>query len=182
MFLAYGVEATALEAVARQARVSRVTLYSHFPEKAALFEATVEREMDRLATTQRPLPPDGPLRDGLFAFGEGLMRFITSPGPASYYNVLASELRRHPHLARRFYDQGPAVTLRNLAAILAVAAERGQIAISSPDRAAEHLFGLWQGVSNYRLALGLDIEEMAAEIEERVAEGVDIFLRAYAPR
>ncbi len=178
MFLAHGVEATALDAIARQAHVSRVTLYSHFTDKGTLFSATVEREMDRLTTTQQALVPDGSLRDGLIAFGIGLMTFLSSPGPASYYNVLASELRRHPHLARRFYEQGPAITVRNLAGILAAAAERGQILVACPDRAAEQLVGLWQGVSNYRLALGLDLEVMIAEIETRVNEGVDLFLRA----
>ena len=180
MFLANGVEATTLGTIARQAGVSRVTLYSHFVDKGALFEATVEREMARLATTQRPLEPDISLREGLIAFGIGLMAFLTSPGPASYYNVLASELRRHPDLARRFYDQGPAVTLRNLAAILAAAAEHGQIVVPYPDRAAEQLFGLWQGASNYRMALGLDLETHARDIEARVAEGVDLFLKAHA--
>ena len=168
--------------IARQAQVSRVTLYSYFTDKAALFEATVVREMDRLAMVQRPLDPSTGLRDGLVAFGIGLMTFLTSPGPASYYNVLASELRRHPHLARRFYDQGPVMTLRNLAAILATAAERGHIIVSSPDRAAEQLVGLWQGLSNYRLALGLDLEALQADIESRVTDGVDLFLRAHETR
>ena len=180
LFLANGVEATTLGAIAREAGVSRVTLYSHFADKSTLFEATVEREMARLATTQRPLEPDTSLREGLIAFGIGLMMFLTSPGPASYYNVLASELRRHPDLARRFYDQGPAVTLRNLAAILAAAAKRGQILIPYPDRAAEQLFGLWQGASNYRMALGLDLETLARDMETRVSEGIDLFLKAHA--
>ncbi|MBY0611297.1 MAG: TetR family transcriptional regulator, partial [Beijerinckiaceae bacterium] len=142
LFLSKGVEATKLDAIARHAGVSRVTLYSHFADKAALFEATVEREMERLATTQRPLEPEISLREGLVAFGIGLMVFLTSPGPVSYYNALASELRRHPHLARRFYDQGPAVTLRNLASILASAAERGQIAASALSRRIAELEAL----------------------------------------
>jgi TetR/AcrR family transcriptional regulator, mexJK operon transcriptional repressor len=144
LFLERGVQSVPLDIIAREAGVSRVTLYSHFADKAALFEAAVEREMMRLSLTQVALAPDQPLREGLIAFGLGLMRFLMSPGPSSYYSVLAGELRRHPDLARRFYNLGPAVTLRNLAAILAVAAERGQIAVDDAKRAAEQLFGLWQ--------------------------------------
>jgi TetR/AcrR family transcriptional regulator, mexJK operon transcriptional repressor len=181
MFLERGVQSTALDAVARQAGVSRVTLYSHFADKTALFETAVEREMTRLARTQAGRPPDQSLRVSLIGFGLALMQFLTSPGPASYYSVLAGELRRHPDLARRFYDLGPAVTLRNLAAILRTAVEAGQIRLSDPDRAAEQLFGLWQGVTNYQLALDLDRDALIDGLPARVTTGVDLFLAACAP-
>jgi TetR/AcrR family transcriptional repressor of mexJK operon len=155
-----------------------VTLYSHFSDKTALFETAVEREMIRLARTQVALAPDQSLRDALIGFGLGLMRFLTSHGPANYYSVLAGELRRHPELARRFYDLGPAVTLRNLAAMLRSAVANGRISLADPDRAAEQLFGLWQGVSNYQLALDLDNEALVADIPTRVTSGVDLFLAA----
>jgi TetR/AcrR family transcriptional repressor of mexJK operon len=181
LFLERGVQSVSLDTIAREAEVSRVTLYSHFVDKAALFEAAVEREMTRLSLTQVALAPDQPLREGLIAFGLGLMRFLMSPGPARYYSVLAGELRRHPALARRFFDLGPAVTLRNLAAILAVAAQRGQITVPDADRAAEQLFGLWQGVTNYQLALDLDREALERGVEARVVDGVDLFLKAVKP-
>ncbi len=181
MFLERGVQATALEAVAKQAGVSRVTLYSHFADKTALFETAVEREMVRLARTQIALAPDQTLRDGLIGFGIGLMQFLTSPGPSSYYTVLAGELRRHPDLARRFYDLGPAVTLRNLAAMLQTAIKRNQISLTDPHRGAEQLFGLWQGVTNYQLALDIDRQALIDGLSSRVVDGVDLFLAAFAP-
>jgi TetR/AcrR family transcriptional regulator, mexJK operon transcriptional repressor len=53
MFLERGVQSTALDAVARQAGVSRVTLYSHFADKTALFETAVEREFGTCKLLQR---------------------------------------------------------------------------------------------------------------------------------
>jgi TetR/AcrR family transcriptional regulator, mexJK operon transcriptional repressor len=179
LFLREGVEATSLNTIAKRANVTRVTLYSHFADKSALFEATVEREMSRLAATQVLPKSDGNLRDVLITYGTALMSFLTSPGPISYYNVLAGELRRHPDLARRFYDQGPAMSVKNLAAILKNADASESLSIASPETAAEHLIGLWQGVSNYKLALGLDIDEQIDSTPKKVADAVDIFLRAY---
>jgi TetR/AcrR family transcriptional regulator, mexJK operon transcriptional repressor len=178
MFLERGVQSTALDAVARQAGVSRVTLYSHFADKTALFETAVEHEMTQLARTHCAGTLDQSLRDGLIGFGLALMQFLTSPGPSSYYSVLAGELRHHPDLARRFYDLGPAVTLRNLAAILRTAVGAGQITLSDPDRAAEQLFGLWQGVTNYQFALDLDRDTLIDGLPARVTAGVDLFLAA----
>jgi hypothetical protein len=89
------------------------------------------------------------------------------------------ELRRHPDIAQAFYDLGPARTLRNLGAILAEAAERGEVILRvSPDRAAEMLVGIWQGYSNYRLALDIDGPERdPALLDAQVREGVAVFLR-----
>ena len=179
MFLNEGVEAASLNAIASRANVTRVTLYSHFSDKAALFEATVEREMGRLAATQMNFSSAAGLRDTLINYGIALMTFITSPGPVSYYNVLAGELRRHPDLARRFYEQGPAVSVRNLVLILKNANKTGELLIIEPEIAAEQLIGLWQGVSNYKLALGLDITDQIETIPPKVTNAVDVFLRAY---
>lgn len=179
LFLSEGVQATALDAVAKAAGVSRATLYSHFPDKAALFEATIRDEMDRLALTQMP-PADGvPLHDALVAFGRSLMRYLASPTPIAFYAVLAGDLRRHPDLARSFYELGPGQTHRNLTAILARAVDRGEIVLPDATQAAEQLIGLWQGLTNYKLALAIDIDALVAGIDDRVERAVVLFLAAH---
>jgi TetR/AcrR family transcriptional repressor of mexJK operon len=180
-FLAEGVRGASLEAIARSAKVSRVTLYSHFADKEALFEAAIRREMDRIERTQQPFPPDMSLRDGLIAFGQGLMGYLTSPDAVSFYSVLAGELRRHATLAKAFFDLGPGVTLRNLSKIIATADAKGELRVSDPAEAAEHLIGLWQGLSNFKLALGIEVEVMKASTPRRVERAVDTFLAVYAP-
>jgi AcrR family transcriptional regulator len=50
-----------ISAVAAQAGVSRVTVYAHFPDWAALLEAAVERAVRRtMAALQAAAPEDGP--------------------------------------------------------------------------------------------------------------------------
>jgi hypothetical protein len=60
-----------------------------------------------------------------------------------------------------------------------VAAARGEIALDVPaDQAAEMLVGLWQGYSNYRLALGISGPERdPAALEALVRAGVALFLQ-----
>jgi TetR/AcrR family transcriptional repressor of mexJK operon len=181
-FLNRGVEAASLERIAQEAGVSRVTLYRQFPDKTALFEATMRGEMERLGKSQSVLQPGRSLRKGLVAFGLALMRYLTSPEVVSFYSVLAGDLRRHPNLARAFYDLGPGTTLRNLAAILEIAGQRGELNVRSPEEAAEQLIGLWQGLSNFRLAMDVNREELIEGLERRVERAVDVFLAAYSPR
>ena len=185
MLLARGYEATSIEAIAAEAGVSRVTVYKHFPDKGALLREAVLRATRRIEAEQAAgegAAPDGaPLAARLERFGIGLMTFLVSPTAVAFYGVLSGELRRHPDIAQAFYELGPARTLRNLAAILADGAARGEIApLPSPDRAAEMLIGVWQGFSNYRLALGLPgAERDRTALEGQVREGVAMFLRAH---
>ncbi len=187
LFLEHGVEAVSLEAIAARAGVAKVTLYRHFGDKDALFEAGVLQEMRSIETAQRGAHSDeaGDLASALRAFGIGIMSFLASPPAVNFYGALSGDLRRHPGLARRFYDAGPGRTRANLAALLAEGAARGEIKLregmDGANEAADHLFGLWQGLSNYRLLLGVEDEKLREELPRRIERAVAVFLRAYAP-
>ena len=182
LFLDRGVEPVPIEAIAARAGVSKGTLYALFADKAALFEAAVRREMDRIETTQSigPGEPlcDGPLADTLRVFGRGILTFLASPPAIGFYNALAAELRRHPTMAHAFWTLGPGRTRANLARILVAANERGEINAADPEAAAEMLFGSWQGFGNLRVALGVDQPDT---IETRVERGIQMFMRAFPP-
>ena len=183
LFLEHGVEATAIEAIAAKAGVSKVTLYSHYPNKAALFEAAVLREMERIEAAQAAAgahAPEGGLADRLTAFGMALMAFLGSQAAIDFYNAIAGELRRHPALARLFYDNGPGRTKANLARMIAAAVASGELQPCDPDQAAETLFGQWQGFSNFQFALEIDVEAVKQAMPNRVATAVADFIRLHA--
>lgn len=181
LFLAHGVSPVAVETIAAAAGVSKATVYAHFPDKRALFHEGVKREMAKIEAAQTVGPTDQAieLRPVLVAFGLGIMGFLASPAAVDFYGTLSGELRRDPELARMFYDAGPGRTLANLTLILAgpLAAD---LAIPNPAEAAELLLGLWQGMTSYRLMLGIDRDAVVASLPRRVTEGVDRFLIAYA--
>lgn len=178
LFLERGVGAVSIEAIAARAGVSKMTVYKHFTDKHALFEEAVLREMRAIETVQiaGPSGQEDDLEAALRAFGMGIMSYLATGAAVDFYNVLAGELRRHPDIARTFYDAGPARTIKNLASILAEAGDR--LAIDDPMKAAEALFGLWQGASNFQLSLGVDIERTEQAVAERVDYGIALFMRA----
>jgi TetR/AcrR family transcriptional regulator, mexJK operon transcriptional repressor len=184
MFLERGFAAVTMEAVAARSGVSRVTLYKHFADKGALFAAAVLRATKRIEAEQvrDATDADVPLEVRLFRFGVALMRFLGSATAVAFYSVLAGELKHDPVIARTFYDLGPGRTITNLSAILTDATNRGEIVVESSKQAAEQLAGLWQGMSNYRLALGLGREEYLANVERDVRAGVATFLNGCRPQ
>ena len=182
LFLERGVEATPIEAIAARAGVSKVTLYTHYPDKAALFRGAVEREMERIEAAQQFQGSDGQpgtVADELRRFGLGIMTFLTSKPAIDFYSVVAGELRRHEDLARAFYDLGPGRTRQNLAGIIAAAVARGELMAVDPKHAAEELFGMWQGFTNFQMALGIDIDAIRDGLPGRVERAVALFLRLY---
>ena len=183
LFLERGVEAVPMEAIAARARVSKGTLYAAFADKTALFEAAMLREMERIESLQRFTPieiSDASLADTLRAFGLGIMNFLASEPAIGFYGTLSAEIRRNPDLSRAFWELGPGRTRANLATILTMAAERGEINMDDPGHAAEALFGLWQGFSNLQLAVDGGTEEARASIAGRVDRGIAIFMRAHS--
>ncbi len=182
LFLERGVEAVPLEAIAARAKVSKGTLYASFADKTALFEAAMLRETERIELAQRFTTSevvDASLRDTLRSFGLGIMNFLASDPAIAFYGALSADVRRRPDLSHAFWELGPGRTRANLAAILARAAEHGEIQIDDPGHAADALFGLWQGFSNLQLALEGGTEEMRALIAGRVDRGIAIFMRAH---
>ncbi|MCW6511294.1 TetR/AcrR family transcriptional regulator C-terminal domain-containing protein [Hyphomicrobiales bacterium BP6-180914] len=161
-----------------------MTLYSHYPDRTALFEASVRREMERIEQAQGLHRHDTatPFIDQLRAFGLGIMFFLTSRPAIDFYNVVAGELRRHEDLARAFYDLGPGRTRANLAALLNAGVRSKQLKKLDPHIAAEELFGLWQGFTNFQFSLGIDIDATRADLSARVERGVRIFMLAYGAK
>jgi len=183
MFLARGVSAVSVEAIAAQAGVSKATFYKHFTDKQALFEAAVLREMERIESAQRPvtkLDATQSVETTLQQFGIGLMGFLASSPAVDFYKALAGELSHHKRLARSFYDLGPGRTLANLAGLIGDAVGKGELDAPDPVLAAEHLIGLWQGLSNFQLSLGIDQRRIRSTIPARVDAGLRVFMFAYA--
>lgn len=179
LFLERGVGAVSIESIAARASVSKMTVYKHFSDKHALFEQAVLREMRRIETVQVSAAGDvaNDIESALRAFGVGIMSYLATGTAVDFYNVLAGELRRHPQIARTFYDIGPARTIENLAALLSTFGDR--LAIDEPTKAAEALFGLWQGASNFQLSLGVDSANTESRVAERVDYGIAVFMRAF---
>ena len=63
-----------------------------------------------------------------------------------------------------------------------MAAKKGELQVRRPEIAAEELCGIWQGFSAYRLPMGIDQDELIADIPDRVRRGIKVFLKAYGPQ
>ena len=184
IFLAHGYEHTSVDAIAAEAGVSKQTIYNHFGDKARLFRAVMR---DTVAASGAGLgpPPDEELAvtddlDGaLRHFGRQFARGVLEPDIAALRRVLMAELDRHPELLAEWGTQGQPLH-RMLAQAIERQAERGALDVPDPRVAAAQHVLRTAGNALTRSRFGVT-RLSDAELERVVDDGVDLWLRAYAP-
>lgn len=182
LFLENGYALTSMDAITREAGVSKATVYEHFRSKEELFRATLECERWRhVRAAAVPDLDERPLRAWLIEAGQLVLRFVLAPEVIGFCRCVVAEAGRTPELGRLFYEGGPARGRRLLAAALERARARGEIACDDPERAAGHLLGLLRGDLQIRALFGLPVPDDEAARRLEVEAAVDTFLRAYAP-
>jgi AcrR family transcriptional regulator len=113
-----GFHAVSIEAVAREAGITRPVVYSHFHDLPGLLEALVDREAVRASTQLAAvLPSDlagGDPRERLFSALRGYLRAVEED-PATWRLVLVTP-EGAPDILREQIAQGRAAAIAQLAA------------------------------------------------------------------
>lgn len=180
LFLEHGFEGVSMDQIAARAGVSKLTVYSHFGDKDALFFEAVEHYCDKQVPSALFTPaPQQPLRERLAGIGRAVYALMTSPEAVSGFRLMCASTRADCALANRFWAAGPGHLQAGFAALLARRTTAGELAVDDPARAASQFFALLRGDLHPRLVMGCDALH-GFDMEAHVAATVDVFLRAYA--
>src|ERR1700688_4096088 len=137
VFLAQGFDAASMNDIARAAGVSKGTLYVYFKHKEQLFEAIVEQECEAQAEGIFDLEPnDHDVEAVLTRLGTAYVKFLCRPEKASAIRTVIAIADRMPDIGRRFYEQGPARGIAQLAAYLSAQVSAGVLGIGDCEIAA----------------------------------------------
>src|SRR3977135_2396954 len=117
--VAHGCDAASRGEIARQAGVSKGTLYVYFDSKEALFEAIVEEECQAQAEQVFALDSnDHDVEAVLTRLGYAFVRFLCRPGGQSSLRTVISISERMPAIGKPFYETGPATGIARLSRYL----------------------------------------------------------------
>jgi AcrR family transcriptional regulator len=114
MFLAQGFDAASMGAIAREAGVSKGTLYVYFKSKEELIEAIVEDQCRVQAEQIFSLDQQAPVASELQRVGEELTRFLCRPDAVPSLRTIIAIADRMPEVGARFYASGPARGIASL--------------------------------------------------------------------
>lgn len=184
LFVRDGFERTSVDAIAELAGVSKRTIYNHYEDKRTLFLAVIQEMYGAMIDAVYAIidkhmtdvvDPDESLTG--FAVDAAMFAF-RSPERSALIRLMMVEAPHFPELQRE--RMRPLTVTDRLAERLAVMAKRGQLDISDPREAADHLFALTFGQLNNRSMFG--VRSVADDEIKRIAVGgVRAFLRAYRP-
>ena len=180
VFMAHGFEGASVDDIAREAGVSKATLYSYFPDKRLLFSEVASFEcLRRTDMVMSELDLTAPPRVFLSAVGRHFLTFVTSDLSRSIFRIVVAEAARFPDIGREFYENGPKLMRLMMVGYLQGAAERGEVRIEDFELAAEQFGELCKADIWLRATLNITHSFSDAEIERVISSAVETWLARY---
>jgi AcrR family transcriptional regulator len=181
-FLAHGFGAVSMDAIAREAGVSKATVYAHFANKEELFGAVIARLSERRfhGFSAEALDP-GDIEASLLTIATRFLDLVLSPEAIALNRTIIGEVTRFPALGEVFWAAGPERTRVQIEAFFRRAAATGSLAIPDPRLAAEQFVALARGEIHLRSLLRLEAEGDEPGLAAAAESAVATFLRAFRP-
>ena len=181
MFTVHGFERTSMDQIAAEAGVSKLTVYSHFGDKDALFAAAVKSHCDtQLPDTLFDASPGTPLRERLLKIADAFFAIISSPEAIAGHRIMCTPQITSSPLPALFWKAGPQRVQAAFAALLQRRVDAGELEIPDVPMASSQFFALLKGEVHARMVFGCCSE--GRSVEEHLTACVDMFLRAYGHR
>jgi AcrR family transcriptional regulator len=180
-FYEHGLERASVDAIAADAGVSKMTVYSHFVSKEGLFEAVVRERTDRVMgglAGVDALDPKQPQKV-LLAIGEQFLALTREEDSLGKFRAVYGAAGAQPEACRAFYRQGADRLIGDLAAYLRRADASGTLKVQHPRQAADLFLSMFLGDGHIRGLLMLDMPD-ARENRALLREAVRVFIAAYA--
>lgn len=180
IFMRDGFERASVDDIAREAGVSKATIYAYFPDKQLLFLEVARCECHRQTeAAEAMIDAEMPVRQALTIAAERIMAFILSDFGQRMFRIVVGEGARFPGLGRQFYDFGPGLIHDRLVHHLRCYVENGKLSIPDLDLAADQFAQLCKAAIHERLLFGLT-DAVTPDLAHRSVHGaVDMFLARY---
>jgi len=180
LFLEHGYEGTSMDAIAREAHTTKMSLYGRFASKEELFLSVLEWATKR---PDWPLPePDLPdlddLEGSLTVIARAALHRALDPAMIQLGRIAVTQAARFPEIAR---NHAVALWPRQMlvADLLRRHAATGAIVADDPEVLAEHFLGMVAGMPA-RLASYGTVRDPPDQ-ERRTQIAIRLFLRGLRP-
>jgi TetR/AcrR family transcriptional repressor of mexJK operon len=180
IFMRDGFERASVDDIAREAGVSKATIYAYFPDKQLLFLEVARCECHRQTeAAEARVEGDVSAREALTIAAEEIVAFQLSEFGQRMFRIVVGEGERFPGLGRQFYDFGPGLIHDRLVHHLRCYVDGGKLLIDDFDLAADQFAQLCKATIHEKLIFGM-AETITPDLAQRSVHGaVDMFLARY---
>ncbi len=184
VFLRQGFAAASTDVIAREAGVSKRTLYAYYPSKEELFAdvlrgLTIENPQTKVLDSVRAVDPRSPeqLRETLFMLAGKLMTTIMETDYLALLRTIIADSHRFPEVGEIFRSTVPSRGIREGSAMLRRAQENGVVVEGDPEVMMRMFMG---PLLSYAMTGGLFKPEGPPQIPEpeKIEEIVNLYMKA----
>ncbi|MDT0595573.1 TetR/AcrR family transcriptional regulator [Glaciecola petra] len=173
LLLAHGYAGTSMEAVAKESGVSKQTVYSHFTNKDALYNAIIENKCDeyQIEISSFDIQTHS-LEDILTLIGVRFVQLLTDENVISMYKLVIGESKQDTHVGSLFHEAGPVHSV-NIVADLLTKHPSSALPFDKARELSGDFFNLLKGDFHMRSILHLpyDLDTQATQLHaEKVAK------------
>ena len=182
-FFKDGYELTSMDAVARKADVSKITIYSHFANKEELFKAVIQERCDKRAMPESFMALQSKsIGFALTQIATSMMELFYSPETIRMQRLMQAEATRHPKVVQIFYEAGPKRVREAFGVLLKTWNDEGRLTTPDIPRATDQFFSLLKGERLSKTLFHMMPQPEPAEVKKHVDATVAFYLTAYKPK
>lgn len=156
LFFRHGYDPVSTDMIAKEARVSKSTLYNHVGDKKAVLIAFVHKENERFFAAEFT-PPDNfdDYRQILVDFGTNLLTLLGEDEIRRFDQVMLGQAMTNPDISTSFYDEAYALSFNHVACIIDFGQKQGYVKhTEAPAFLSEILGHAWMGAPYHKAMYG----------------------------
>ncbi|BDM74507.1 TetR family transcriptional regulator (plasmid) [Streptomyces nigrescens] len=182
-FMAKGYAGTSMDDIAKQAAVSKQTVYKHFADKEKLFSEIILATTDRVEAMidlVSDIPADADsLEENLIRLARQFLTTLNQPQVLQLRRLIIANADTFPDLGAAWYEQGFERVLTTLADAFQRLADQGLLRIDDALLAANHFSGLLLWIPVNKAMFHGGPQHTQTELDHYADAGIRAFLAAY---
>jgi TetR/AcrR family transcriptional repressor of mexJK operon len=178
-FLVKGYDGTSINVMAREACISKESIYRYFGSKEDLFLAVVERELTvyRRGMLETTSNFDGKsIRDALFALADATLRVASNDRTLALRRLIFQMAANGSKVGSHYFTSGPDIAYQNLVRLFEHYQPESDFGV---DKLSRYFISMVLHRTMLQRECGVQAPLSAEEINKRSLETVEDFLRAF---
>jgi len=161
--------------------MSKRTVYARYPDKGALFKATVKRAIERYTVPREALEAlaTDDLEETLIAIARLRISNVATPVGTKLQRILSAQSYRFPELFNVAFQEGTGPTISFLSDLFVRLSAQGSVRVDEPRRAATAFLSLVAGGPTRIIVSGNKLAD--TEVEAHIRFAVRLFLVGIRP-
>ncbi len=180
IFLKMGYHATNMNQIAKEAGVTKLTVYNHFQDKGNLFICAIEESCEEsIRTKQFELTADSNFKQALQLMCQRALSIIYLPEALKLDCLLFELAAEQSPLTQQFFDASHTRMCHVWCDFFEQAIAFKFIQADAPLKQTELIISLMLGIRHQQVLLGLAPVPTADEIDQIIQHAIEIFLLKY---